>query len=219
MAKYMIHAVPKRMWYVKEYLLPSLENQGISCYDVSVYCDDKNEGNLRAFTNSLRQVQEDTWHLQDDVLIGSYFAKVTSVTKSGVICGFCSSYSKDAPSGTVTPKDMWYSFPCIRIPLDIGKEFLEWLEGEALQNSTYKAWIEANKFDDSLFMEFMKHKRPQEKILNLNPNLVEHVDYLIGGSLLNKIRDYKKAQSIYFNEPGLVEELREELKNGQFRYE
>ena len=211
MSKYLIHAVPKRMWYVNDFLIPSLVNQGIPLYDISVYCDDKNEGNLKAFVNSLKTITEDTWHLQDDVIISSRFGNIAQNIKEGVVCGFCSSYSENEPSGTVKPRNMWYSFPCIRIPKEVSDQFLEWLENEAPKNSTYKNWITANRFDDSLFMEFMKTQRYSDKVLNLNPNIVDHVDYLIGGSIVNKIRDSEKSKSLYFIEPELVEDLRRKL--------
>lgn len=217
MSKYLIHAIEKRMWYVNDYLIPSIVNQGIPSYNISVFCDNKCYGNLKAFTESLKTIKEDTWHLQDDVVIGSKFASVTTSVKEGIVCGFCSSYSSDKQAGRVNVEDMWYSFPCIRIPVTLSNEFLEWLDTDALQNSTYKTWIEANKYDDSLFMEFLKQKHSTMTVYNLKPNLVEHVDYLIGGSVVNKIRDYKKAQSIYFNEKWIVDELREELKNGESR--
>ena len=48
MAKYLIHACPKRMWYVQEYLVPSLLKQGIYESDISVYNDIDGLGNLKA---------------------------------------------------------------------------------------------------------------------------------------------------------------------------
>lgn len=68
MAKYMIHAVPQRMWYVKDYLIPSMVEQGINKKDITVYVDKKKEGNLQSFLKSFAQAgaweNEGTWHMQ-----------------------------------------------------------------------------------------------------------------------------------------------------------
>jgi len=38
--KYMIHACPERIWYVNNYLVPELLNQGITTQDIIVWNDD-----------------------------------------------------------------------------------------------------------------------------------------------------------------------------------
>ena len=50
--KYLIHAMPKRMWYVEKYLIPSMIEQGIAKENIRVYNDEKGEGNLRACLNA-----------------------------------------------------------------------------------------------------------------------------------------------------------------------
>jgi len=212
MARYLIHAVPKRMWYVNDYLIPSMLKQNIRREDITVYIDEDKKGNLAAFVDSVKDSACDYWHLQDDVLISSKFRETTEKYDKGIVCGFCSCYSNLMPIGQVPGKYLWYSFPCIRIPKDIMDEFLGWLDTEALTVPLYATWINANKYDDSLFMEFIKVKHADTEVLNLRPNIVEHVDYLIGGSLVNVQRTQRKACSIYWEEPKLIAQLEAEMK-------
>ena len=67
----MIHAVPRRMRYVNEVLIPQLEAQGFE--DVRVWLDANGRGNLRSCVESFASLPEEggTWHLQDDVLPSS----------------------------------------------------------------------------------------------------------------------------------------------------
>ena len=67
MASYMIHAYPKRMWYVEEYLVPSLLAQGIEETQIQIHNDAAREGNLKACMKAFAEVPDDdhgTWHLQ-----------------------------------------------------------------------------------------------------------------------------------------------------------
>ena len=45
---------------------------------------------------------------------------------------------------------------------------------------------------------------------NLKPNLVDHVDHLIGGSSLQQWRDYL-ARAEYFDDREVIEELKEAI--------
>ncbi len=213
MAKYLIHSCEKRKWYVDKYLVPSLLNQGIKRENVLVYNDNAKQGNLRAYMASSEMIQtteSGTWHLQDDIIISKNFRRVTEEFDKGLVCGFCNTYSKDMPIGIHLTKDMWYSFPCIRIPNHILKEFIEWLKSAPTQNR-YRAYIEANKFDDSLFRFFMLYRYPDMIIHNLYPNLVDNIDYLLGGSIINYQRD-SNPNSLYFVEPELIEDLQRKLQ-------
>ena len=70
--KYMIHACPPRMWYVEEFLIPSMKAQGIKDEEITVWNDEKMEGNLPAFLASMKACAKEpggTWHIQDDVII------------------------------------------------------------------------------------------------------------------------------------------------------
>lgn len=199
--KYMIHATPKRLWYVDRYLVPEMIKNGIDKNNIIVYNDDKERGNLGAFLDSLKKSDCDLWHLQDDVIISSDFKEQTEKHDSGIVCGFCSAYSENCPDGFVLPENMWYSFPCIRIPYIIAMEFIDWIAHG--RNGTYKNWISANKYDDSLFMAFLKEQYPLKAVLNLKPNIVNHIDYLIGGSIVNPMRQ-RKTVSIYWDDIELL---------------
>ena len=72
MAQYLIHTYPKRLWYVEQYLIPSMLAQGIDKASIIVYNDVNKEGNLLSCMKAFASVNNDdngTWHLQDDVLI------------------------------------------------------------------------------------------------------------------------------------------------------
>lgn len=213
MVKYLIHCCPKRKWYVDEYLVPSMLEQGISEDDILIYNDEKKLGNLRAFVDSANLVigtEGATWHLQDDVIISKSFKKLTEKYQNSVVCGFCNQYST-SPSGYRTVNMMWYSFPCIRISNKLLEEFIEWLSSSDIQNR-YRFYIEKNKFDDSLFREFMIQCKPKNLVLNLLPNIVDNIDFLIGGSLINYLREEKDVGALYFRDRDLIEKLKEELE-------
>ena len=48
MPKYLIHCCNDRMWYVKEFLIPSMIKQGISTDDIFIYQDKNKIGNFGA---------------------------------------------------------------------------------------------------------------------------------------------------------------------------
>ena len=87
MARYLIHACPRRMWYVEEYLIPSMLKQGIAKGDIRVYNDKEGEGNLRACMKAFalcEGIPGGTWHLQDDVCICRNF-KIWNIQEIGCI--------------------------------------------------------------------------------------------------------------------------------------
>ena len=65
--------------------------------------------------------------------------------------------------------------------------------------------------DDTFFHEFMACMHPYDVAENLKPNIVEHVDWLLGGSSIQKWRDYI-ARAEFFEDTDLVDELRERIK-------
>ena len=69
----------------------------------------------------------------------------------------------------------------------------------------------ANKGDDTFFREFLFCRHGEISVTNLRPNLVEHVDLLLGGSVLHPYRDYR-ATAYYWPDPELTEQLRAELR-------
>lgn len=215
--KYLIHAVPKREWYVKEFLIPSMHNQGITNDDIIVYMDSNHDGNLKSFIKSCTGLKYDCWHLQDDVVLSSKFKEETQKYYADVVNGFCNIYSKENPPGYCFPGNMWYSFPCIFIKKDILNNFLAWLDEDARLDETLVGWIKANKYDDSLFRHFMIHEYPITRVYNMAPNIVNHVDYLLGGSLTNSSRKGDKdVSSIYWEEQQLLEDLITEVDKIRF---
>ena len=212
MAKYLIHTCKDRLWYVNKYLIPSMRKQGIKKKDIVVYNDRKREGQLISLIKSYDKTNgEDFWHLQDDIIISSKFKEKTEEYDSGIVCGFCNGFSISRP-GRVVLFDMWYSMPCIRIPGYIFKEFVEWLNDESTKN-TFRSYIEENKHDDVLFEAFMKNTYPKTLTYNLAPNIVNHIDHLLGGSIINKSRSKSTEfiMSRFWDEPELLDHIEQEL--------
>lgn len=212
MIKYVIHACPSRMWYVNDYLVPSMKSQGITLVDVK--CDTNNRGCLEHCMDIFMKMWGDggTWHLQDDVIICRNFKELTEEYSSGIVCGF--DYVLDHPEnvGYVTPDKMWYSFPCIHIPNELARECAKWFYKKARKDDKYAKWVAERKFDDSIFQEFLINNYPEMRVLNLKPNLVDHVDFLIGGSIINGARKYPQTRAQYFDDNGLVTELKNRLE-------
>lgn len=212
--KYMIHTMPARYWYVTDHLIPSMLQQGIKFSDIDVYLDTNGDGCLRSTLKSFKQLPKDgyTWHLQDDVILASNFHETIFENYDlpfpvyRVVCGFASVYDEGEP-GKVHPKDMWYSFPCIMISNKLAHEFVDFVVNDIDENDCIR--IANNMFDDWLFKQFMFKKHPEEEILNVAPNLVNNIDYLIGGSTISKREE--KIESLYWDESKLIEELKEKM--------
>lgn len=212
--KYLIHACPKRMWYVQDYLVPSMKEQGINQDNIEIFEDKDKLGNLVACLTSFNALPEtgNTWHLQDDVVISKWFRERTEQYNEGIVNGFCSKYCKTKPAGKVTPPNMWYSFPCTHIPNELAHEFIHWFYTKAVNVPRYRNWIDQNKFDDEFFMRFIQEVYPNMEMLNLSPNLVDHVDYLVGGSIVNTIRT-EDRRALFWNEEDVIRKLKYQLTN------
>lgn len=215
--KYLIHACPNRKQYLENHLLPSLYTQGISVKDIDIYLDINNNGCLQSFLDSIDKYladEGDTWHLQDDILICSDFKFRTEYNyETSLVCGFSSRFDKNQKEGKFSGIDnIWYSFPCIRIPNSILKHFRIWFESYLLKDTRFKMWLRSKKNDDLLFRYFIDTYYKDITATNLVPNLVEHVDWLIGGSLVNKSRE-GIVRSTHWKEESLVEQLKQNLKN------
>ncbi len=214
MAKYMIHAVPKRMWYVNEFLIPSMLEQGINDDDIRVHVDEKQEGNLRSCMHAFQEVddrEKTTWHLQDDVIISHDFAERTKKYCGSIMCGFKSMYDGNLPAGHVPIKSMWFSFLCIRIPNRVAKECADWVLRYIIGNPIYRDWWEGGVNDDMLFRKYVFQTYPDEFAYNLSPNLVDHIDYLIGGTV-NSSKRIVQIRSKLWEDEYLVRELERKLK-------
>lgn len=219
--KYMIHCCKQRLWYVYEYLIPSMIEQGINKEDIDVYLDKNNDGCLESCMKAFLSVPNDdesTWHMQDDIIICSDFKQRTEELYSErIICGYC--YDKDYRKNVVgkcRPKEMWFSFPCIKIPNRIAKKCAKWYFNFAKSDRAYHTLVLAKKYDDSVFCSYLMDFYPNESVLNLKPNLVDHIDYLIGGSIVNKIRPEKETHAPYFEDTYLIKELEDKLKKNYY---
>ena len=214
MAKYLIHAYPKRLHYVREYLIPSMLKQGINKADIRVYNDDKGLGNLKACMEAFASCEGDggTWHLQDDVLICKDFKERTEWYDHGLVCGFSSlKYDGDIEDrkGAVPRDKMWFSFPCIRIPNQWARECADWVTKYIIGNPVYEKYWKDGVNDDWAFRTYLKEFHKDCVALNIMPCLVNHVDYIIGGSSGLRNRKYPVTAQ-YWKDDDLVEEL----KNG-----
>ncbi len=212
MANYLIHAVPSRMWYVNQYLIPSMMDQGIDRANIAVYTDEKHEGNLKAFIRSAECLKDDTggtWHMQDDVIISHDFAEVTDKFDDGIVCGFKSEYDGKTQAGLVGVKQMWFSFPCIRIPNKLFKDCIQWIESQMIGNPVYRTYWEGGVNDDWCFRQYV-FQNYRNTAINLNPNIVDHIDYLIGGTV-NSNKRGRKIRSLLWQDEYLVNELEKKL--------
>lgn len=211
----LIHACPRRMWYVTGHLIPMLKAQGLQDEEIEVWNDSEGLGNLKACMASFAARTGDggTWHLQDDVLPCSDFVRRCREHDEGVVYGFCNEQFTDDPlcTGRVSVEDAWHSFQCVRIPDNYARECAAWLHTGGPKDLEYPLWIKTGKMDDSVFRSYLIDRHGRETVLNLKPNLVEHVDWIIGGSILHPWRGYL-ARAFYWDDEELVDELREAVR-------
>lgn len=223
--KYMIHTCNDRRWYVDKYLVPSMVKQGIDINDVYVYQDTKCEGNLVSWVVSCHVAWElwgetNVWHLQDDVILCSKFKERTEDLEKDpvkIICAFVTWYDDGRnPGKQAAANHMWYSFPCIRIHSRVTKLFAEWCDTYVWRDPQYGYYVRNKKGDDFIFRIYIESYFPNEPVLNLTPNLVDHVDWLVGGSTVNRARarQGKEVRSIYWlpEDEYLVEELEKSIQ-------
>ena len=211
----MIHEAPSRTWYVDNFLLPSMLEQGIDLVDIVRVCDTEGRGNLlscmTAFLWCGEHTKDATWHLQDDVVISRDFAKRTREYNEGIVCGMVvedwgPNYLK---TGWQPVEELWYSFQCIRIPDKIAGECGVWFFTDAMKRNDreYRSRILRKKHDDDFFRFFLLEKYPSIQIFNTKPNLVNHIDYLLGGSLINSEREKSVNHAAYWDDEKLLDEI------------
>lgn len=228
MTYYMIHCCNDRLWYVRNFLIPSMLKQGIKISQILVYQDRNGIGNLRAFIDSCNQALSYSkkhnisgiWHIQDDVVLSKSFKTRTERYDEGLVCGFTCNYDTKPEEGIfkISDQKMWFSFPCIRIPTELLNEFTEWSNLHLWQSQYFRGWVRRNKADDLIFREWLYgHPEKQDLLyLNLAPNLVNHIDDLIGGTIANKQREEGfNTRSIFWDEEDVIEDLKEELARSQ----
>ena len=126
--KYIIHACNKRMWYVEEFLVPSMRRQGIRNDDITVYLDREEIGCLFSTMEIFRECGKDgmdAWHLQDDVAISLDFAEKTAEHDDGLVFGFWHQIYDDTDlrSGFVPVQEMGYPSPNPSSPATKSPEF------------------------------------------------------------------------------------------------
>ena len=213
----LIHACPRRMWYVTDFLAPGLRAQGA---EVEIWNDSAGLGNLKACLASFAARKGDggTWHIQDDVLPRRDFVKRCRSLDEGVVYGFCNTQFTDDPActGRVYVESAWHSFQCVRIPDAYARECADWFAHEGRAYPDYPMWISSGKMDDSVFRHFLIEKHGTETVCNVKPNLVEHVDWIVGGSVLHPWRGYL-ARAHYWDDEELVDELKEAVR-GRVQY-
>lgn len=201
--------------------MPDMMRQGISKEDIIIWNDKKQEGNLRAWVKSCEEIknkypeEEGMWHLQDDVVLTDDFAeKSVQVAKMDMIVNaFCSKRSnpkKYASTGKRLVKRYWFSFPCMYIPNRYISDFLRWYYEDAVTTEPYKSVVEQNKGDDYLFWVSVKVWHRTDYIFNLVPNLADHIDFLLGGSVVNVERT-GFARAEYFEDKAKVEQLEKDI--------
>ena len=216
----MIHACPQRMWFVEDFLIPMLKEQGAE--NIDVWNDVHKHGNLKSCMDAFASMEGDggTWHIQDDVLPCHDFVKRCEEHDEGLVYGFCCRNFNDRldAAGEVYVCDAWNSFQCVRIPNKYARECSEWVYSKKWQTESYLPELQIlfglNKGDDTFFHEFIQIRHGHETALNLKPNLVDHVDWLVGGSALQTWRDYI-ARAEFFEDQYLVDELSERIKRYQ----
>lgn len=130
-----------------------------------------------------------------------------------MICGYVWPQDENLQyEGWVKPENMWWSFPCIHIPNHMARECAEWFDSEAKNNPKYASYIKKKKYDDFFFLEFLKARYPSRTVLNLNPCLVDHVDFLLGGSVINRERKHAPVRATWFEDLDLVDELANKIR-------
>lgn len=214
--RYLIHACEERLWYVNEFLIPSLQAQGIPETYIFTWVDAEHKGNLFSCMDSFadcRKFDGGTWHLQDDVIISRRFKQETFKDFDEIRCGYCGKeIGPDITKiGYVSPIRMWFSFQCIYIPNYLACECANWFYNEAIYEERFKERIDRKKSDDYIWQRFVaEHHRDDVDIINLKLNLVDHIDYILGGSVINKNRT-RNNTAMYFEDVDLIDDLKRRL--------
>lgn len=223
MSFYMVHTCESRFWYVRDFLLPSMLKQGIIQDHILVYRDKNKIGNLRAWVDSCNRLAvqsryariKNVWHLQDDVVISKNFKKITEeYDNNDIVCGFTCGYDVQPEAGTFPLEyhKMWYSFPCINISTQLTTEFANWANSNLWQSQHFREAVKRGNCDDLIFREWLYDTHGKTEEINLDPNIVNHIDKWLGGSVCNQQRDPDKdTMSIFWEDKGELAELKKAL--------
>ena len=217
---YMIHSCNERKWYVDDFLVPSLLEQGIKEDQIVIWNDNEGVGNLESFARSAKWIGETQtylggiWHLQDDVVVSKHFKEITEKENKGIVCGFCNIQFDGGGVnrvGIMPVAFAWLSFQCVRLPNLYVKQFANWYYDDVVPNNRHTKWTADGKNDDALWREFMIEKHPNECAYNMIKNIVDHVDYLIGGTTINKHRLGEQRRAYWWDEPDTITELEKKI--------
>ena len=218
--KYMIHSCDKRLWYVNEYLIPSMKEQGIKDEDIIIWNDDKHHGNLGSYIDSYnwiietQDMNDGIWHLCDDVIISRDFKERSEKAGVDICCGFISNISNPNEfiyTGVQPMKRVCFSSPCIYIPNRYVYGFIRWFNEEVVKKKRYYDKYLSNMFDDWFFVQYLKTRCKKHFVNNLKPSIVDHIDYLIGGTIVQGA-DYPKVMAYDFRDKDLIEKLSKKLE-------
>ncbi len=223
--KIMIHACPARMWYVEEFLVPQLWDQGAEPDEIRIWNDKEGWGNLESFVRSCEAIAAEdsaasphTWHVQDDVILAYDFvdrARTLEAETDGIVCGFvCDNWGpKPIKQGDVNIRFMWNGFQCVRIPDRIAAEFAQWFRSRGCRKPELQRWVSKNKGDDSIFRDFCLEKHGRDTVRNIAPALADHIDFLIGGTVVNPRRPVQYNRTLFWEakDAEAVVELRDRL--------
>lgn len=207
----LIHTCNQRIEYVKGFLGPRLRKQGFK--NIQVYWDKDNKGCLQSYIESYQQLPKngDTWHLQDDVLPDQRFYTWACDLESydGIICGFGNKwfYNKEMFGEAHNQHEMFYSFPCTRIPNKLCHEWLKWFEEVKDEHPEITKRLAENKYVDYFFKLFIGSNPREIPILNFEPCIVEHVDEYLGHSMVNPAR-VMPAKALRFEDDEALEDLK-----------
>lgn len=108
----------------------------------------------------------------------------------------------------------WRSFPCIYIPNKYAAEFVDWYNEYVVTGKKFQKEYQGGNDDDTLFLGCMAQLHPAIRTINITPCLVDHIDYLIGGSVLfNRKNEIHRACYLHEKDKQLVIELEKKLKS------
>lgn len=202
----MIHSCNKRLWYVREYLIPYLITLGIPERNIILWNDYKGIGCLKQWVSSCEYLSCNikpgygVWHLQDDVLPSKDFYEFAKAHSKDIICnGFVSKKGnslKYTYAGHVNCLYNWMSFPCMYIPVKYTTGFYKWFIDHVITQGKYSKFVANNRYDDMLFWNYMHNNHRDITIHNVVPALIQHIDYLIGGTTINF--QYTGDQTAYY---------------------
>lgn len=221
--KYMIHSCNKRLWYVKKYLIPSMIKEGIPEEDIILWNDDNGIGNLKSWVKSCEYIRDNlpmydiTWHMQDDVIICKNFKERTqNPPPNDLTCGFrCKNFNSVSYNklGKRPLKNFLWGLQCVSIPNYLINHFVLWFYTYVVRDGHNAKRYSQNKFDDYFFLRFLQLNYPFTQCYNLEWSLVDHIDYLLGGTAIeNQFHNSNINRAVKFDNNEAVEKLQKELE-------